>query len=194
MNNLQVLIARIGSPRRRRNALTLLIVSAELPEDGWEKTRDSAWRTGAWGFKPSDAGRRAHQVGAFSAARGFTQKEAARKTLWVEAMTFASEEDAKGMVPGLQDHLMPNPKARVRRTAERRVEGHELPGPTYPWVYELSTAGDPGGPTATRFVGGSIDRVVFVVACSGYVGSWPWDEVTAIASLQGQKIRRVLDS
>jgi hypothetical protein len=193
MNNLQVLLARIGRPRKRRNARTLLIESAELPGVGWEMAGDSAWRTGAWGFKPSDAGQRAHQLGVFSAARGFTQKGADR-TLWVEVMTLACEEDANGMVPILRDHLLVNPNSPVTLSAERKVQGHELPGPTYPWVYEQLTEGAIGGASVTRFVGGSTDRIVFLVACSGYEGNWPWDEVLAIASLQGEKIGRVLDS
>lgn len=193
MNNLQVLIARIGSSRKRKEARALLVESGDLPGVTWEMTRDSVWRTGAWGFKRSEAGRRAHRMGAFSAARGFVQKEA-KRTLWVEVMIFGCEEDAKGMVPTLEKRLQVNPNAPVKLIAERKFEEHELPGVAYPWVYEQLTTGAPGGASATRFVGESIDRIVFLAACSGYVGSWPWEEVTTVASLQAEKIRRELES
>jgi hypothetical protein len=88
---------------------------------------------------------------------------------------------------------MPNRKAQVTVTEEREIEDQHVPGVTNSWVYEQMTTGLPNGRGATRYVAGNVDRILFVVTCSGYLDAWPWAEVTSIAASQAVKVRRAVD-
>lgn len=192
MNNLQVLLAQIGGRAARAHPRAMLVERVELPGTGWEVKGERSWRTGAWGTSPSEAGRRARQHRSFSANRLFEQSGAPR---WVsvQVVPCGSVSDAEAAVPDLQSRFMPNPKTRVAVAREGVVAAVEVPEVPHPWVYEQLTTGMPEGPTATRYIGGNVENVVFIVACTGYEEAWPWTEVSVIASLQAAKVRAILD-
>jgi hypothetical protein len=93
------------------------------------------------------------------------------------------------MVPELRGRMATHPRAKVTVSEEHDVEGHRVDGVTDPWVAEQMTESEALGPTASRSIGGSVDRVAFVIVCSGLRQAWPWEEVTEIASAQAAKLR-----
>jgi hypothetical protein len=190
MNNFQVLLAQIGSSTARARPRAMLLQQEDLVGNGWKVLNERSWRTGAWGISPTEAGRRARKQGLFSAARSFEQVPSLR-WLSVEVIQFASVQDAELTVPEFQRRFVPNPKARVTVTAERKIEGYEVPGVPDPWIYEQSTIGAKG-PGMARYVAANVDHVVFFAVCAGYGDCWPWDEVVSFAALQGRKIRSSL--
>ena len=105
-----------------------------------------------------------------------------------------SAEDARSMLPDLETLLLSNPRAKVAVTGARRIEPQEASEVAdYPFVYEQSTIGE-HGPSAARYVAGTVDQVVFVVACAEFGKGWQWNEVASVAGSQAQKVRRVLGS
>jgi hypothetical protein len=96
------------------------------------------------------------------------------------------------MLPDSQALFIPDSRAKVTVTAERRVKLQETPDTAaYPFVYELSTTAN-GGPRVQRVIAGTVDHVAFVVSCSESAEGWPWAEVAQIAATQEAKIREAL--
>ena len=192
MNNLQVLVAQIGTRSARAQPRTMLLDESDLPGDGWRLCSQRSWRMGAWGIPPSDANRRACQAGLFTGSRVFEQ---ASPTRWLstQVLQFASILDAQSEVPGMQERLMPNPRARVTIVDERTIHGHRVAGLANLWVFEQLTVGLER-PTYTRYVAGSVEFVVTMLMCTGDRGQWPWDEVMSIATMQSSKVRATISN
>jgi hypothetical protein len=96
------------------------------------------------------------------------------------------------VLPDLEKLFLRSPGIRV--TSERRLEPAEIPEVVaFPYVYEqFTTGGRASG--YSRYVAGTADHVVFFVACSGAVGSWPWSDVASVAGAQAARVRAVLEA
>lgn len=184
--------AQWGSKSKRDYTRSMLIELSDLPGEGWMLLGERVWRTGIFGL-PSDIWRRARSVGAFTAVRSYEQSTPSRWVL-IKVSPVASVQDAEDIVPTLVSLSAPNPKARVAVISEGLVTDVSVAGISNPWVYEQSTRGMPQGPTSSRYVSGNIDHVAILVACSGYLDAWPWEEVSSIAARQAAKVRSRIQS
>jgi len=196
---IHLLLAQIGASPARRSSLSMVLRANELPESGWSELRQLSWRVGAWGYRPAETGRRAHRAGYFVAVRSFEQKSTSR-WLVVQVAPYVSTSDAEKAVGGMRSRLYSNSSSKVLVTAEREVEGIEVVGVTNPWTLEQlqegkELAGDQKfvGPSATRYVAGNIENVLFFLQCSGLGEGWSWSDVESVASLQASKIQGHLE-
>jgi hypothetical protein len=190
MNNLQAFISRIGPKLVKERALAMLLESFELPGSSWRVFRQGAFRTGAWGSKPSEYGRRAKRAGSFSAKRSFEQATPHR-WLVLQVIPLVSVADAEALVPSLRKTFRPNPRSKVTVTEEREIDDQAIPGIGTTWLYEQKMTGVGGAKMEARYVGGNVGNIVLVVVSSGEVGAWPWDELGDVARAQAAKIRTI---
>ena len=58
------------------------------------------------------------------------------------------------------------------------------------WVYEKSMI-DATGASMSRFVGGTIDCILFLICCAGSEAFWSWPEVMEIAGRQANRVHEV---
>ena len=192
MNNLQFGIAQIGSKAARAIPRSMLLERNELPGDTWKMRDQRSFRIGIFGDK-NEVAQRARRAGRFFAIRSFEQ-DVSERWLWVEVIPYTSSSDAESRVPHLRDTLIPNSLARVRVTRERDVDPLKVPDVAdYPFAFEQLTHGELG-PGTSRYLGGRVENVIFVIACSGSGEGWTWTEVASIASLQKIKVSTVLAS
>jgi hypothetical protein len=188
MNRLRFGIAQIGTKREAGRSLAMLLGVVDLAGSGWEMLEELTWRTGAIG-SPTEGARRAGRAGSVTAWRSFEQ--APSRWLWAEIIPYTSSGDAESAIPHLRPSFLPNPQTEVTVTAERTIGDQVVAGVTAPLVFEQTTAGSQG-PSASRYVAGTVDRVVLIVACSGYADAWSWSDVVALAASQADKIRATL--
>ncbi len=73
--------------------------------------------------------------------------------------------------------------------AEQVVEDRGLPGVPDAWLYEKTVTG-PDGTRHTRYVAGTVGRVMFIASCSGEPGQWTWDDLLALAETQAELVLR----
>jgi hypothetical protein len=180
-------LAQLGSRANREYTRSLLLEQSDLPSEGWRLLGERMWRTGIFG-RSNDIWQRARSSGTFTAVRSFDEPAAPRWVL-IKVSPVASVRDAEDLVPLLFSLSVPNPNVKVAVTSEGPVVDVSVAGVSHPWVYEQSTIGMTRGPTLSRFIGGSVDDVAFLVTCSGYRDAWPWDEVSSIAARQAAKLR-----
>jgi hypothetical protein len=144
----------------------MLLGPADLPGRGWEISEERHWPTGQ--LDPtSEKSQRALQAGGVTAWRSLTQTEAMRSA-WVEVVPYATADDT---VLSLRQV----PRYFVSDT----------------WVYEKSTT-DAAGTSLSRYVGGTIDCILFLTCCSGREAFWPWPDVMDVAERQAERVRGVL--
>ena len=180
--------AQLGPKPGKAHALSLLLVPADLPGDGWRAVDERVWRTGT--TNPDlDWARRAREAKTLTAWRSFEQASPNR-WLWTEAITCASAEDAAAALRDVPHLMLRNLRANVTVTSEGDVGGHSIAGINNQWIYEQLTTG-PDGDNAVRYVGGTEGLIVFVSAFSSTGRSgWSWDDIDGVVESQALRVRQ----
>jgi hypothetical protein len=186
---LELRIARLGV--RTGASSASLLAPSDFPEDGWANLGGVSWRTGVRILRSSGSARRARRARTVS-SMCWLQSEDKTRFVLAEVAPYASTSDATCELPNLQKRILPNPRAQVRVTEEREVEGLTVPGVDNPWTLERLTEGA-DRPTASRYIAGNVGRFVSFVGCVGYRDAWPWEEVISLATRQGLKVRERFD-
>jgi len=187
MNPILFLIAQMGSKSARTSSVQMLLDRTDLPEENWEVASTQSWRTGFMGVFTEEK-RRARRVGTFTAVR-FLKRDAPFRSMFVQVMPFASQDDAVSSVPKLGDMMPPNPQSRTIKAGE--VHGRSVDFLENPWTYEGHTERD-GVSHVQKVLGGNVSHVVFIVSCTGANEGCNWNEVISYGSLQYRKIERLL--
>ena len=68
------------------------------------------------------------------------------------------------------------------------VDGHTIDAVAELWVYEKSVAG-PGGVRVSRYVAGTVDRVLLIASCAGDEGAWSLDDLMELATALVDRVR-----
>jgi hypothetical protein len=177
--------AKLGSKRGAERSLRMLPDLSDLVGDGWKVLAELRWRTGRMG-NVSDWGVRARRIRSVTAYRSFEQTGASR-WLWAEVMPLATDADSAAALTDLPSRFLRNPRAKRTITGERSVLDVTVPGTLSTWAYEQATTGTIGN-GVSRYLGGAVGSVVFLVAASGTGDGWPWDEVVSIANVVVRRI------
>jgi hypothetical protein len=183
LSRLELAVTHILYKSAKRRSLAMLVDHEELPDDAWASVRDVAWRMGAVGIQ-TEQGHRAWISGAVTAFRLLKDSAKVRR-LGIQVLPFASESDAVAAAPHMPMRLLFHDDAAGEWMIK---DGLKIPGVLRPLAFERFTE-RMGVRENQRMVVGSIDRIAFHV-CSHAVDAFDWDEVTQIAELQAEKIRR----
>jgi hypothetical protein len=179
----------VGHRQQRREALSWLLEAEDLPGWRWALISQRTYRSGVGG--KSDMAKRARQTGAMAAVRTFRLRQsltARSVTIWL--WPFASSADAEEALPGFAKRPIRNPNSLVTPVSRREVHDVEVNDVNHPWVYEVLTRG-PSGQASEKWIGGTVDEVVFIVQAVERAGSgWPWNDVAEVARTQSRKLRR----
>jgi hypothetical protein len=193
MIRVEYLIGQFGPRAARRFALAMALEEGELPGDDWTKQGESCFRTGSFriGTRPSEEAGRAYGAKTFTAWRSF-QRSGTSQTLSVQVIPYASAGDAESTAPKLRATWELNGRKIIALLSERQLDPNEIPeAAEYSFLYEQSILGKEGK-IISRYIGGTVDNVVFLVAGSEPDGGWRWSDVTSVAAKQALKIREVL--
>jgi hypothetical protein len=167
----------------------MLLGPADLPGRGWEISEERHWPTGE--LDPtSEKSQRALQAGGVTAWRSLTQAEAMRAA-WVEVVPYATTDDAVLSLRQVPRFFVGAQRPDETIVSERSVDDQRIVGVPDTWVYEKSMT-DATGPSLSRYVGGAIDRVLFLTCCSGRQAFWSWPDVMDAAERQAERVRKVL--
>jgi len=148
---------------------------------------DRTWPTGE--LDPaSEKSRRARRAGVVTAWRTFRQPGSVRSA-WVEVVPYATEEDAALSLRQSPRYFTGTNGPDENLVAEQVVEDRGLPGVPDAWLYEKTVRG-PDGARHTRYVAGTVARVMFIASCSGEPGQWTWDDLLALAETQAELVLR----
>ena len=170
-------------------SFAMLLGPADLPGLGWEISEERHWPTGQ--LDPtSDKSRRALQAGGVTAWRSLTQAEAMRSG-WVEVVPYATAEDTVLSLRQVPRYFVGTQRPDETIVSERRVDDERLGGVSDTWVYEKSTT-DATGTSLSRYVGGTIESILFLTCWSGREAFLPWPDVMGVAQRQAERIREVL--
>jgi len=167
-------------------SLALLLEADELPGPGWEVSGDRTWVTGA--LDPdSPKSRRAREAGLVTAWRSFEQAGTGR-TAWVEVVPYATAEDAELSRRQSPPYFVGTDQPDEHVVAGGEVDGHTIDAVAELWVYEKSVAG-PGGVRVSRYVAGTVDRVLLIASCAGDEGAWSLDDLMELATALVDRVR-----
>ena len=170
-------------------SFAMLLGPADLPGSEWEVSEERHWPTGQ--LDPtSGKSKRALEAGGVTAWRSLTQTEAMRSA-WVEVVPYATVDDTVLSLRQVPRFFVGVQRPDETVVSERRVDDQHLAGISETWVYEKSTTGAAGA-SLSRYVGGTIDCVLFLTCCSGREEYWPWPDVIATAERQAERVREIL--
>jgi hypothetical protein len=165
----------------------MLLGPADLPGPGWDVVEERHWPTGQ--LDPtSHKSQRALGADCVTAWRSLRQVDPARSA-WVEVVPYATPEDARLSLLQVPRFFVGTAPEGGSVVEERTVEDRSVPGVEDTWFLEKTTSG-PEGSTRARYVGGAIDRALFLTCFSSAVEYWAWEQVLELASHQAERIRR----
>ena len=172
---------------------SMLLGPTDLGGDPWGITEERSWPTGGLD-SDSDKSRRALQAGLVTVWRLMTRTgpERSLPSVWVEVVPYASAADAALSLRQVPRFFVGGGRPDVTVRSERTVADRAVPGVADPWVFESSTSG-PEGDTESRYVGGTVERVLFLVCLSAQTEPWSWEDVTGVATRQAERVRLILD-
>lgn len=167
----------------------MLLGPAEIGAPGWSIVEERVWPTGGLD-STSDKSKRALQAGCITVWRSMTRAEPTRSA-WVEVVPYASAEDALVSLQQVPTFFVGTGPADEEIDWERTVDDLVVPRVADTWIFEKSTTG-PGGKSHARYVGGTVQRILFLVCLSDPEAARPWDEVLAVATMQAERVRGAL--
>ncbi len=189
----RLMFAKLGQGSRRRALLPMLLSIDDLPLANWKMLNDIALRPGVVGLShESDA--RARKIGSTLAVRTFVDLG---ESLWLTIKVFpmATMDDAVLWTSRLKDRSV-NDRTSPSHTSHEFVD--EIVG-----VSDLGVSKGLRFEFTDEFAGSSH---FFVKKTAGFVGSvafeirlmaredtLSWDEIVAIATIQGERIKEVLN-
>ena len=172
--------------------LGMLLEASDLPADHeWRVVYESSHRTGAGALRKQDAFRRAREAHGLGASRRF-QDEDRMRSIMSSVSTFANKEDAASRLPFLTDNFVRKPLSRFSIVEAHTLAEHEITAVPIPLVYEESFTG-PNGPGTTRFVAGTVGRVLLVLWCSATGEAWDWSVMNTLVERQVDRMRLALN-
>jgi hypothetical protein len=169
----------------------MLLKEADLPTDrNWKAVFESSHRTGAGTLHTSDPIRRAREARSAAADRRFVDPGRMR---WVLSSVsgFANEEDAASQKDLLLGNVVRKPFSQYSIVESRVLSEHEIGTVSAPLVYEELLTG-PNGPETTQLVAGTIEHVLFLIACTAKDDAWDWLAVNTLVGAQVDRIRSAL--
>jgi hypothetical protein len=170
-------------------SLAMLLNADDLPGPGWGIVEERTWPTGQLDPE-SEKSRRALRHGGITAWRSLGQA-APLRSAWVEVVPYASAEDAELSLRQVPRYFVGTLRPGEAVMAEQVIEDRCVPGVSDTWILEKSTTG-PEGDSLARYVGGTVDRILFLTCFSGRGEWWPWDGVLDLATLQSERVRQAL--
>ena len=169
----------------------MLLGGADLVGHGWEVVEERTWPTG--GLDPeSEKSQRALEAGGITAWRSLAEAGSPR-TAWFEVVPYASPADAELSLRQVPRFFVGTDRPDETVVAERVVDDQVLPGSTDTWIYEKSTTG-PRGDALARYVGGTVDHILFLTCFAGPEGTWSWADVLTLTALQVERIGVALNA
>ena len=170
-------------------SLAMLLGVADLVGRGWEIVEERTWPTGELDSE-SDKSRRAHAAGGITAWRSLAEAGSTR-TAWFEVVPYATSGDAELSLRQVPRYFVGTSRPDQTVVSERVVDDEVLPGYTDTWIFEKLTTG-PGGDDLSRYVGGTVDRILFLTSFGGPDGVWSWGDVMALTERQAERVRLAL--
>jgi len=180
--------ARLGRKPGKKASLRMLLDVEDLPGEGWRRLGESSWRTGTGGIR-SDGLKRAREAGSISAQRRFRRGDLQRMTIVI--VPFASAADAKALETELRAGVIPYHPSKWKVASETIADYREgMLSLENPWAIEQRLEGT-SGRALRRVASGTIDRFFIGVGSFSPDSRFTWEEICAIADLQGTKVKRV---
>ena len=170
-------------------SLAMLLVPSDLPGPGWEVNRERTWPTGQLDPE-SEKSRRAVRTGSVTAWRSFEQTGVARSA-WSEVVPYATAADASLSLRQAPRYFEGTDEPGQRVVVQRFVEDRVLPGLDDAWIFEKSLSG-PSGVRLSRFVAGTVGRVLSIASASGREGMWEPEDLVGLALRQAERVRGAL--
>ena len=177
----------IGTAR----SFAMLLGEVDLVGHGWEVTEERSWPTGGLDSE-SDKSQRALEAGGITAWRSVAEAGSPRKA-WFEVVPSTFPDDAELSLRQVPRFFVGTERPDETVVAERVVSDQVLPGSTDTWIYEKSTTG-PRGDELARYVGGTVDHILFLTCFTGPDGAWSWADVLTLTALQMERIGAALNA
>jgi hypothetical protein len=167
----------------------MLLGPTEIGAPGWSVVEERVWPTGGLD-STSGKSKRALEAGCITVWRSMARAEPTHSA-WVEVVPYASPEDALVSLGQVPTFFVGTGPAGEEIEWERTVDDLVVPGVADTWIFEKSTTGA-SGKSHARYVGGTVDRILFLVCLSDSEDARPWDEVLAVATMQADRVRAAL--
>jgi len=184
-------LAMFGDREKRREAYAMRFEAEDLPGGPWKVADDLCVRSGFitphW---KDEVAKRSRKAGGFSAWRLFKSQTRDRE-LWLQTGPYGTDEDAFGAVPRLMSMMIVNPLFKGQVVKEQVNESIFVTGVDRIYALERWTDNKSRGTLNTKYIIGSISRIVFVVVYSDWSDSLTWDEVSQVAEVLAERVHHV---
>jgi hypothetical protein len=176
-------VAKLGQRARRMALLPMLVGEADLSSPNWKMLNDVALRPGFVGFG-DETEIRARKIGSTLAVRTFIDSRGSR-WLTLRVLPLATREDAVSWSSKLKERSTTN-RSSASHISEEFVGVSK--GLSFEFVDESS-----GAHFFVKSTAGFVGSVAFGVRFMAREDTLSWEDVVAVASIQGQRIHDVLN-
>jgi hypothetical protein len=184
------LIAQVGLKPGKKISVPMLLQVEEIPWPGWRLSKDLTLRAAVVGMVDK-ADLRARGYGSVWAIRSFVN---VGKSQWLllRVIPMASTSDARSWISSFETRVATNEDATSIKRVNQELNNPDRSnlGPCFCLEYVLADSRS-GKSNDAKAVAGSVGNVMFLIRCIGPGDGWSWQDVTAIASRQGAKIRKL---
>lgn len=181
-SRLRLVFSQLGSKPQGVETRQQLIEAVDLPGTGWKVVDQRTWRTGHQKL-PDPWAQRAAASGSVTAWRSF---RAADRWLWTQLVPLACAADSQDALRVVPSSFLKNLRAKVVLEFESEAPGIIVEGADATWAYEQRTSGR-GATGSTLLLAWTSGAQLVVTAGSGRP-SWRWEELTAIAAKQRERL------
>jgi hypothetical protein len=183
-----LVVQQIGRKPGKKQMKEMFLEREDLPVDNWVK-RDIIHRTGVSKNPPPEIVRAKNEKG-ISGTRVWKTPENQR-VIGCGISFFSTESDARGYLPKWIDGIVRKPFSTRQDMVESDIDPEEAPDISYFQILHEKSYQTTRGQISERLVASAVDRVMFGLMFQAADDVWPWDELSAVARRQEEKIRSV---
>lgn len=181
-SRLRFVLSQLGLKSQGVETRQQLIEAIDLPGTGWKVIDQRTWRTGHQKL-PEPWAQRAAASGSMTVWRSFRAPD---RWLWTQLVPLASAADSQDALRAVPDSFVKNLRAKVVLESASEAPGIVVEGADATWAYEQRTSGH-GALSTTLLLAWAFEAQLVVTAGSGRP-DWSWDELTAIAAKQRERL------
>jgi hypothetical protein len=183
-----LVMRRIGRKPGKRYMEEMFLDREDLPVDDWTK-RDIIHRMGTARNPPPEVVRARDEKG-ISGHRVWKARQSQR-TIFCGLSFFSTESDAREYLPKWIDGIVRRPFSTHQDMIEESIDPKEVPDISYFHVLHENSYRTARGEVSERLVANAVGRIMFGLIFQAVEDKWPWDEVSAVARRQEERIRSV---
>jgi hypothetical protein len=181
-------VRKVGRKPGKKQMEEMFLDREDLPAGDWTK-RDLIHRIGIKKNPPPEVVRAKKEKGITGHRVWKTPQNERLVTCGINF--FSTESDARDYLQKTVDLIMHRPFSIRQDMIEKSIDPKEVPDISYFHVLREKSYRTARGQVSERVAANAVDRIMFGLMFQAMDDVWPWDELSAVARRQEERIRSV---